>query len=122
MTGKTALLIASGVIVAGAVGYGVYKYLQNKEDPTMESDSTSNNEDFEWFPKKEDPIYEVQAEFEQATVTSESTQQNAATIIRENHQEAAQEMRRILDDIQEDSAQFDETHKLLDEKLEELLK
>ena len=119
---RTALFIAGGVIVAGTVCYGIYKYLQANGYRPVEIDHSSDDEDFEGVPNKEDPISKVQTEFEHASVISESTQQNAATIIRNTHHDAAEKMQKIFDDMHEDSAQFEETQKRLDEDLNELLK
>lgn len=119
---RIALFIIGGAIVAGAVGYGIYKYLQANGYRPVEIDHSSDDEGFEGAPKKEAPISKAQTKFEYATVISESTQQNAATVIRNTHQDAAEEIRKIFGDMQEDSSQFEETHKRLDEELNELLK
>lgn len=113
MKKSTIVLIAGGAVIAGAVAYGVYKYLQKKDD-VIAQENSDKDPDISIAPEVPHTD-DIVAEFEK-------TQQETVDSIRAHHKEAAEQLETTLNEMAVDCAAFEEKTVQANEALDELLK
>ena len=119
MKKTTCFWIAGSAIMAGVAAYGIYKLLQ-KKNSEKSADVVDNSSDCIITPD----------DYDSAEITSEQTilsdfeqiQQQAASSIRRNHVDGAQRLKKVVDEVANNSDEFKKTNAQVSSDLDELLK
>lgn len=116
---RTFLWVAGGAIVAGAVVYGIYKYLQDQETTVAAQDTPKDDRERSDIPE----IVHDDTSLGGTIITDfNQAQQDAVASIKKHHQEAAQQLGETLEEMAKDSAEFEEKINQVNNDLDDLLK
>ena len=117
---KSAVLwIVGGVIVAGAVVYGIYRYFQDQEDSIGDSWNTPKTK--QGGSVTPEIAYDDTSWHKEAVSHFEQTQLDTVTSIRKHHKAAAQQLESTLNEMAEDTSEFKEKITKINDDLDALL-
>lgn len=120
MKRSTVIWFAGGAIVVGAVVYGIYKYLQKHKGTTVDTQYIPNdNRNCTIAPEV---VHDDISWGEDIVIDFKQTQQDTVASIRKHHQEATHQLENILNEMAQDSAEFEEKINQVNDNLDELLK